>query len=97
MPRTLEILDDVVGINEAGVECHPFKGLAGPKRGQFSYTFLNDNTTFKPVDEAELRRMIEAGDFNERGRVRMVPPGSASTSGAGALRVVRYKGRRLPL
>ena len=97
MPHTVELLHDVVGINEAGDECHPFKGLAGAKLGYFSYTLQNDNTTFQAVGEPELRRMIEAGEFNDRGRVRMVPAGASSTAGAGALRVARYKGRRLPL
>ena len=33
----------------------------------------------------------------ERGRIRMVPVGAVHTSGAGALRVVSYKGHLLPL
>ena len=97
MPRTLELLHDVVGINDDGALCHPFKGLAGAKSGCFSYTLNSDNTTFMPISEPDLRRMVESGNFNERGRIRMVPTGATTTSGAGALQVVRYKGRVLPL
>src|SRR5690348_17336074 len=97
MSPSVELLHDVIGMNESGDTCHPFKGLSGSKRGQFSYTLQNDNKTFRAVGEPELRRMIEAGEFNERGRVRMIPAGATRTSGAGALRVVSYKGRRLPL
>lgn len=93
----LEFLSDVVGINEAGEECHPFKGIRGDKRGFYSFTLSSDNTTFTAISEPELRRRIEAGEFNSSGRVRMIPAGATSTSGAGALSVVRYKGRTLPL
>ncbi|WP_285318478.1 hypothetical protein [Stenotrophomonas maltophilia group sp. Smal35] len=95
--RALELLYDIVGVNSAGVECHPFKGLVGAKVGKFSYTMNRDNTTFKGIDESVLRRMVESGDFNERGRIRMVSSGSTGTSGASALRVVSYRGRLLPL
>jgi len=97
MLRELELLEDIVGINEAGEDCHPFKALTGDKRGYFSYTLQSCNTTFKAIGESDLRRMIEAGDFNACGRVRMIPAGSLRTAGAGALRIVRYRGRRLPL
>mgnify|MGYP007109773516 CR=1 FL=1 len=97
MSRTLELLFDVVGINNAGETCHPFKGVSGKKRGYFSYTLQTENTTFQAIAESDLLRMIEAGEFNERGRVRMVSAGATGTAGAGALRVVSYKGRRLPL
>lgn len=94
----LELIHDIIGINADGQICHPFKGLSGPKRGHFSYTLsTTDNTSFAAVAEPELRRMIESGEFNERGRVRMVPANATTTSGAGAMSVVRYKGRALPL
>ena len=97
MSRPVELLHDIVGVNQAGEQCYPFKGLAGPKLGHFSYTLQSDNTTFVAIDETELRRLVEAGAFNERGRIRMIPAGVATTSGAAALRVIRYKGRALPL
>jgi hypothetical protein len=96
--KKLELLHDIVGINDDGVECYPFKGLKGSKRESFSYTFsTTDNTSFQPVNEAGLRRLVEEGEFNTRGRVRMVPANANSTAGAGAMKVVRYKGRALPL
>lgn len=93
----IELLKDVVGTKMAGVERHPVKGIDGDKFGFFSYTFSSDNSTFQPVTEAELRRMIEAGEFNTRGRVRMVPANATTTGGARGLRVRSYKGRQLPL
>lgn len=92
-----ELLEDIVGINAAGEVCHPFKGVRGTKRGHFSFTLSNDNTSFQGATEALLRRMIAAGDFDYTGRIRMVPVGAKSTSGAGALRVVKYRGKKLPL
>lgn len=96
--KPIEQILDIVGINEAGIECHPYKGLKGDKTGYFSYTFKTDsNTDFARATEADLRKLIEGGEFNDRGRIRMVPANALSTSGAGALRVIRYKGRLLPL
>lgn len=74
----IEILRDVVGMNNSGEECHPFKGVRGTKKGFYSFTLDSDNSTFKPISEAELRRRIEAGEFNHRGRIRMVPAGATS-------------------
>ncbi len=89
----IEILEDVVGINDDGLECHPFKGLRGDKKGYFSYTLSTDNTTFRPATELQLRKLIEDGEFRDKGRIRMVPKGSATTGGAGALKVQKYNGR----
>lgn len=89
----LEILEDVIGINHDGVECHPFKGVKGDKKGFYSYTLSTDNKTFKPATEAQLRELIENGEFQSRGRIRMIPKGSKSTGGAGALKVQKYIGK----
>jgi hypothetical protein len=97
MSAALELLEDIVGINEAEELCHPFKGVRGDKRGYFSYTLSNDNTKFAAIGELDLRRMVESGEFNERGRIRMVPAGASSRAGAGGLSVFSYKGRVLPL
>lgn len=93
----IEFIEDIVGKNAAGLVCHPYKYLQGEKKGFFSYTFENDNKTFKAVGEEELRAMIEAGKFNERGRIFMLPAGSVNVDRNGALRVVRYQGRLLPI
>ena len=71
----LEILEDVSCINDDGLERHPFKGVKGDKKGFFSYTLSSDNTTFKPATEARLRELIEDGEFNNKGRIRMAPKG----------------------
>ena len=92
-----EVIVDIVGKNEAGETCHPFKGVRGEKKGFFSYTFLSDNKSFVPTTESELRKKIEAGEFNSRGRIRMIPPGAKSTTGAGALSLVSYKGKKVPI
>lgn len=92
-----ELLEEVVGINDAGEVCHPFTGVLGGKTGLFSYTMLSDNTTFKGINAASLRRKIEAGEFNYKGRIRMIPKRAISTSHAGALRVVSYMGKKLPI
>ncbi|MEW5543478.1 hypothetical protein [Pseudomonas soli] len=93
----IEVIEDIIGINEAGLVCHPYKYLRGEKKGLFSYTFENDNTTFKVVTEDALRKMIEAGMFNERGRIFMLPAGSVNVKHNGALRVKRYKDELLPV
>ena len=93
----LDILEDVIGINEAGLVCHPYKYQRGPKKGLFSYTFKNDNKSFKGIDEAGLRALIENGQFNDNGRIFMVPSGSKNVERHGALNVIRYKGIPLPI
>jgi hypothetical protein len=71
--------------------------LKGNKKWMFSITFFSDNKTFKGVEEDELRRLFDSGDFNEKGRIRMVPYGLNLTGGAGALRPVSYKGEKRPI
>jgi len=98
MPST-ELLTDVIGINSAGVVCHPFKGKReGPKKDLFSYTFKTDsNVGYEAATESEIKRMIEAGEFNEKGRIRMIPAGTQATGNASALSVKRYLGKSLPI
>ncbi|MCQ8849232.1 hypothetical protein ALT761_02393 [Alteromonas sp. 76-1] len=91
----LDLIYDIVGYNDAGQKCHPFKGKQGTKKGFYSYTLLNDNKTFKPITETELRKKIEDGHFTGVGRIRMIPEGTTKTSGAGALSVHSYLGKRL--
>ena len=91
----LDLIYDIVGYNDAGQKCHPFKGKRGSKKGFYSYTLLNDNKTFQPITETELRKKIEDGNFTGVGRIRMIPEGNTETSGAGALSVHSYLGKRL--
>ncbi|AEF02051.1 hypothetical protein [Alteromonas naphthalenivorans] len=55
----LGLIYDIVGYNDAGQKCHPFKGKQGTKKGFYSYTLLNDNKTFKPITETELRKKLK--------------------------------------
>jgi len=96
MPRILELLKDVEGCNGADETCHPVKCVSGTKRGYFNYR-LSSKGTFTRISEADLRGMIERGEFNTRGCIRMVPVHAASTAGAAGLCVVKYKGMLLPL
>lgn len=93
----LDLLEDVAGVNDAGIVCHPYKFRRGKKKGLYSYTLKSDNKTFTGIDELALRAMIEGGDFDETGRIFMVPAGSASTENHGALNVKTYKSKRLPI
>jgi hypothetical protein len=93
----LELLNDVTGVNEAGIVCHPYKFRRGAKKGLYSYTLKAENTTFAGIDEAALRAMIERGDFDKTGRIFMVPAGSSNTANHGALNVKTYKSKRLPI
>jgi hypothetical protein len=91
----LDLIIDIVGYNDAGETCHPFKGKQGSKKGFYSYTLSSDNLTFDPITETELRNKIEGGEFNGAGRIRMIPLGTTKTSGAGALSVHSYLGKRV--
>lgn len=94
----LEFLEDVVGLNKSGVKCHPYKGLVGPKKGKFSYTLkTEDNKDFQSATAEELIKLIEAGAFDVRGRIRMLPADGQHSKSNSALSVVSYKGQRLPL
>jgi hypothetical protein len=91
----IEILEDVVGVNDDGIECHPFKGIKGDKKGFYSYTLSSDNTTFKPATELQLRELIENGEFLDKGRIRMIPKGAVTTAAAGAMKVQKYNGKTI--
>ncbi|PYD18414.1 hypothetical protein DND47_04545 [Pseudomonas syringae pv. syringae] len=93
----LEVIEDVIGLNEAGLVCHPYKFQRGPKKGLFSFTLEADNKSFEGIDEKTLRSLIEGGLFNEKGRIFMVPAGCINVRHHGALNVHRYKGDLLPL
>ncbi|WP_421549155.1 hypothetical protein [Pseudomonas sp. QD4] len=94
----LDLLEDVIGKNEAGLICHPYKGQRGEGKGLYSYTLETENNrNFINVDELKLRSLIEKGQFNEKGRIRMVPAGSVDTARQGALNVLRYNGHLLPI
>lgn len=90
----LDAITDIIGRNHNDETCHPFKYQRGPKAGRFVYT-LYDNDEFESADEDGLRSLIESGAFNKRGRIRMIPKGSCTTSGASALSVISYKGKPL--
>lgn len=86
----IEILLDVVGKNTNGDTCHPYKYQRGPMTGMYVYT-LNGNDNFEATDEEGLRNMIESGQFNHTGRIRMIPHNATSTAAASAINVVSYK------
>jgi hypothetical protein len=92
-----ELLADVIGINTAGLVCHPYKLTKGEKAGKYSYTLETDNNlNFIATDEAGLRALIEAGEFDSKGRIRMLPAVAAPGAVGNALSVRRYKGKLLP-
>ncbi|WKW30975.1 hypothetical protein KIH13_19570 [Pseudomonas viridiflava] len=69
-----ELLEDVVGVNKAGLVCHPYKLTRGQKTGQYSYTLETDsNLDYVGIDEAGLRALIESGAFNGRGGFACFP------------------------
>ena len=91
----IDILEDVIGVNDDGIECHPFIGIKGDKKGFYSYTLSSDNTTFKRATELQLRELIEDGEFLDKGRIRMIPKGAENTAGAGAMKVQKYNGKAI--
>lgn len=91
MEIMVEVLTDVIGRNRKGEPCHPYKYQNGPKAGHYVYT-LGGSDKFQTADEESLRALIVAGVFRSAGRIRMIPRGSQSTTGASALSVVSYKG-----
>jgi hypothetical protein len=93
----LELLEEVVGINGRGLVCHPYKFQRGRKKGLYSYTLNADNINFQCVDEVDLLSMIESVQFNETGRILMIPAGSKNADRLRALNVLRYKGESLPI
>ncbi|MBA1195584.1 hypothetical protein G7011_00455 [Pseudomonas plecoglossicida] len=93
-----KLFEEVIGINTAGLVCHPYKLVKGEKAGKYSYTLETDNNlNFIGTDEAGLRALIEAGEFDTKGRVRMLPAGAPPGTAGNALSVRRYKGKLLPI
>lgn len=88
----LDLKKGIIGLNDDGETCHPYKCIEGDKAGFYSYTLSSNNKTFKPATKSKLREMIEAGDFQSGGRIRMIPLGTTRT-GAGAMKVQSYTGR----
>jgi|GEM_PF-1341093 len=98
MQNSIEMLRDIVGISKSGEICHPFKGRVGVGKGKFSINLkTQNNRSFATVTEAILRSLVEKGEFNDKGTIRMVPKNAKSTGGASALRPRIYKGKKLPL
>jgi hypothetical protein len=91
----LELLEDVIGINRAGLICHPYKFKMGSKKGKFVYTFDPEEMVCLGMNEAELRALIEAGRFSNGGAIFMVPAGSRNIDRRRLLTVLRYKGEPL--
>ncbi|WP_223513242.1 HNH endonuclease [Pseudomonas sp. GL-B-19] len=92
-----EFLEDVVGVNDDGTHCHPYKHTVRKQKGKFSYSFETHNKDFIPASAEELIALIEDGRFDENGKIRMLPPDSTNTKNNGAMRVAFYKGQKLPL
>jgi hypothetical protein len=93
---SFEFLYDVVGINDDGIECHPYKQTVAGQKGRFSYSFESHNRGFKPATATDLIALIEDGRFDQKGKIRMLPPDSKNTGNNGAMRVAFYKGQELP-
>lgn len=93
----LELLEDVIGISREGLICHPYKFKMGSKKGQYIYTFNPEDRIFHGASEADLRMLIENGQFNESGGIFMVPAGSKNIDRRRVLSVIRYKGELLPI
>ena len=101
MQNSVKMLRNIVGLNRSGKTCHPFKGRVGVSKGRFSINLKkHDNRSFASVTEDILRSLIERGEFNEGGTIRMVAEDAEDaeyTGGASALRPRMYKGKKLPL
>jgi len=91
-----EFLEDVVGLNDDDIHCHPYKHTVRGLKGKFSYSFEAHNRDFIPASAQELIALIEAGRFDETGKIRMLPPNSTNTKNNGAMRVAFYKGQKPP-
>lgn len=89
-------LTDIIGLNRNGQKCHPYQLQRHPHAGQYSYSF-DGNDAYQYCSETELRKMIEAGKFNSKGTIRMVPAGEDTLKRAGAMSVNKYKGKFLPV
>lgn len=93
---SFEFLEDVVGINDEGIHCHPYKHTVAKQKHRFSYSFETHNRGFKPATTEELIALIEEGRFDNKGKIRMLPPDSTNTDQNGAMRVAYYKGKKSP-
>jgi hypothetical protein len=93
-----EMLVDIVGMNREGLICHPYRLTKGDKAGKYSYTLQTDNNlNYIGIDEDGLRGLVEAGAFDEKGRIRMLPANPRPGVSGNALSVVSYRGKPLPL
>jgi hypothetical protein len=98
MSDSIEILTDIVGVNRSGKICHPYRVRVGVHSAKFSINFKkHKNKSFAAVTESILRSLIEDGEFNKKGTIKMVVKDAQFTSGATALRPRAYKGKKLPL
>ena len=98
MSDSIEILTDIVGVNRSGEICHPYRVRVGVHSAKFSINFKKQkNKSFAAVTENILRSLIEEGEFNEQGTIKMVVKDAQYTGGASALRPRAYKGKKLPL
>jgi len=92
----LKLIADIVGRNSSGEICHPYQFTRKPHAGLYSYSF-EGNQEYQYCDEAELRKLVEAGRFNSKGTIRMVPKEDVNLKRSGAMSVLKYKDKFLPL
>jgi hypothetical protein len=98
MLDSIEIMTDIVGVNRSGEICHPYRVRVGVHNAKFSINFKKQkNKSFAAVTESILRSLIEEGEFDEKGTIKMIVKDAQYTGGATALRPRAYKGEKLPL
>lgn len=92
----LKLITDIVGKNSSNETCHPYQLTRKTHAGLYSFSF-DGNDAYQYGDEAELRKLIEAGKFNSKGTIRMVPATDDTLKRAGAMSVQKYRDKFLPL
>lgn len=93
MPK---VITDIVGKNTNGETCHPYQLSRKPHAGLYSYSF-EGNDCYQYCDESELRKLVEDGEFNTKGTIRMAPAGDDNLKRSAAMSVYKYKDMFLPL
>ncbi len=76
---------------QSGEKLYPYKGVSGSKKGLYSVSYSGKSSEYIGVSENDLIAAVEAGQFSERGTIRMLPLKTRSGAQRNGFAPTHYK------
>jgi|688.fasta_scaffold879985_1 hypothetical protein len=78
---------------ESGERLYPYKGSKGSKKNLYSVSYSGKSNQYIGVSENDLISAVEAGQFSQRGTIRMLPLKTRSGAQRNGFAPTHYKGK----